>query len=398
MSGRQRDIWLSLGLFLMLVVILTVSTLQEDLGRSVSAPLSPEMDGPKGASVLVRWLTQMEVAVTESPRFRFAPPATTDAVALVLAPTEAVTAVEWWRLDGWVRAGGTLIVAGSGTAAASFFTRFDLELAEFPVAVRAAAPATPLLHAPALPRSISLDSVRPIEGQLAFFEGTAQGMVVLLTGAGRPLLVTMPRGSGRVILSTFATPFSNFGLAQNDNAALVRNLLAAGGWPAEVWLDRWHQGERVTTTTVEATSSGPAAWLRQTPAGRALIFAGLVLFAAALLSGRRLGRAVPPRQTIRRRARQEYITAIANLSRRAGHQAAVQETYRRQLKRALGSRYRLDPRLPDDQYVAALAAFNHGLDTEALAQMLARTRQPNLSESELITLAREVADWLNRMA
>jgi hypothetical protein len=95
-----------------------------------------------------------------------------------------------------------------------------------------------------------------------------------------------------------------------------------------------------------------------------------------------------------RRAPLEYITAIANLSRRAGHRRAVLDDFRHRLKRGLGQRYRLDPTLPDDQYLRHLAGLNPNLDVAALGSLLDRLRRPQVSEGELVALSADVADWL----
>ena len=97
---------------------------------------------------------------------------------------------------------------------------------------------------------------------------------------------------------------------------------------------------------------------------------------------------------MRRRAPLEYITAIANLKRRAGHRAAVLSHYRHRLKRSLGRRYRLDPTLSDEEYVSQLAKLNPNLDNIALRNLLTRLRRRPGNETEMIQLAREVSTWL----
>jgi hypothetical protein len=125
-----------------------------------------------------------------------------------------------------------------------------------------------------------------------------------------------------------------------------------------------------------------------------LLYVAAIVFVALVLRGRRFGRPVPLPKDITRRAPLEYITAIANLGRRAGHRAAVLRQYHHWLKRGLGQRYRLNPTLPDDEYVTQLAQFNPNLDTTALRNLLARLRWGKVSESEMIQLAAETAKWL----
>jgi hypothetical protein len=72
----------------------------------------------------------------------------------------------------------------------------------------------------------------------------------------------------------------------------------------------------------------------------------------------------------------------------------VLQHYREQLKRGLGQRYRLNPTLPDHEYLAQLAKFKPDLDRAALASLLARLDQGQVSENEMVQLAAAVADWL----
>ena len=58
--------------------------------------------------------------------------------------------------------------------------------------------------------------------------------------------------------------------------------------------------------------------------------------------------------------------------------------------------YRLNPTLPDREYVRQLASYNPQIDQEALARLLAELRQSDLSESRLVELAAEAAQWTQR--
>jgi hypothetical protein len=117
----------------------------------------------------------------------------------------------------------------------------------------------------------------------------------------------------------------------------------------------------------------------------------LVLFIAILLRGQIFGRPVPLTTDKTRRAPVEYITAIANLHRRAGHRTELLQHYRQQLKRALGQRYRLAPDTPDDEYVRLLADYNPAVNADSLRALLARLNQKSVSESDLIEIANHVA-------
>ena len=151
---------------------------------------------------------------------------------------------------------------------------------------------------------------------------------------------------------------------------------------------------RIALVQEVAQQVGPGAWLRRTPAGRAVLFAAVVVFLGLVFHGRSFGRPVPPPQDVNRRRPLEHITAIANLNRRAGHRRYLLDQYRLWLKRDLGRRYRLSSTLPDEEYVAQLAAFDPDLDAEGLADLLNRLHGRQVDETEMIQLAAEVAEWL----
>jgi hypothetical protein len=140
---------------------------------------------------------------------------------------------------------------------------------------------------------------------------------------------------------------------------------------------------------------GPEQWLLRAPAGRSILYVTAILFIAVLLSGQRFGRPVPLAHEQVRRAPLEYITAIANLNRRAGHRTALMQRYHLDLKRHLGRRYRLDPQLPDQEYVARLARFNPQIDASALLKLLEKLNQRHFSETQVVELSREAASWMS---
>ena len=91
----------------------------------------------------------------------------------------------------------------------------------------------------------------------------------------------------------------------------------------------------------------------------------------------------------------EYISAVANLQRRAKLKQYVLLSYYKRLKREIGWRYRLDPSLDDAEYIARLAVFNSSLDTENLHRLLIRLQQKQVNETTMVQLAAEAAEWLN---
>jgi hypothetical protein len=377
----SRESWLAIGLVVVLAVITALAAAQQTQA-AVLPPLSSASTAPDGARALWMWLDDLHYAVRDDVAPFFSIPRDARLV-LMLEPFPGITSAEWETIDDWVRDGGTLIVAGDRFGAALTTQHYTFTLAYLDNPVPALAAQTPLLASPPLTGAADVQT-------LAYFETERSDFVAHLAAPSGPVVVSFALGKGRVILSAAPYAFSNAGLKEPGNPALVLNLILISPASGAVWFDEWHHGVR----PVDSQVVGPEDWLRRTPAGRALLYVAGVIFLAVLLRGRRFGRPVPLPGEITRRAPLEYISAIANLGRRAGHRRAVLQQYHQRLKRRLGQRYRLDPTLRDPEYVARLAEYNPGLDAEALRRLLARLQRPNVNESEMIQLAAEVAAWI----
>lgn len=383
MVKLSRDSWQVIVVLVMLVAVTIAAAIYRARGQQETAPpLSSFSTAPNGARALWLWLEELDYPVSNESGATFSVPGDIS-VALVLEPLALIAEGEWQVLDAWVEDGGTLVLAGESGGMALATRHYDFSLAYLGDQVITLTAQTPLLASPPLTGTLQMRIG-------AYFTSERDDFVTLLAVEQKPVMVTFEQGDGRVILCATPYPFSNAGLKEAGNPALVANVIAAAAHPGPIWFDEWHHGLRTRTGVV-----GPEEWLRYTPSGHALLYTAAVIFFALLLSGRRFGRPVPlPRQVVRR-APLEYITAIANLNRRAGHRAMVLADYRQRLKRDLGKRYRLNPALPDDEFVTRLAGYNPNLDENALRELLARLRQARVSESEMLQLATQVARLLD---
>lgn len=386
MRRLSRDAWLAIGLVLLLIAVTVVSALLTAQAEEVPPPLASFSSAPNGARALQLWVEALGYGVYDSPFNRYTIPPTMKLV-FVLEPTTPIEQAEWEVLDEWVDEGGTLILAGDQLYT-SFATRhfeFRLDYAIAPTLTVQ----TPLLAAPMLTSPLTTQA-RP------YFTTERTDFVTLAANDAGPVIVTFQQGAGRVILSASPHPFSNAGLKEPGNAELVLNLIGLTVEMTErwAWFDEWHHGIRPERVGSGASQLGPEAWLTRQPAGQAMLYIAAVLFLALLLRGRRFGRPVPPPSELHRRSPLEYITAIANLNRRAGLRSTVLGQYHQRLKRELGQRYRLDPTLPDDEYVQALARFNPNLAADKLGALLTKLRKRSVTEGELLQAATETAEWL----
>lgn len=381
MARPSRETLLAAGLLLLLVAVTALAAIAESREQAALPDLATFSSQPAGARALRLWLEEEGYRVSDASGATFRVPEGTD-LALVLEPEPpGMTAEEWAGLDAWVEAGGTLVLMGEGFGTAFAASHYELEI-DYQEPAGEVVFTAPWLGSP----PFSASAVRP----RASVAGEREDDVALMASGDDPLLVAFPQGEGLVVLGTLTYPLSNAGLKVGDNPALALNLASLAGDGGTIWFDEWHHGVR----GAPEAGGGPGQWLRRTPAGRALLYSAAVLFVALVLSGRRFGRPVPLSRPGRRRAPLEHIVAVANLSWRAGHRQAVLRQYHGQLKRELGRRYRLNPTLPDDEYVAELARFRPNLDTAELGRLLGRLRAPDVGEGEMVVLARQVAAWL----
>lgn len=386
MRRISRETLLAIGLFLLLALVTAFAAVQE--GRRQAGEEAPPMSSlstaPNGAQALWLWLEEVGYAVDNQVGAAFALPAEAR-LALLLEPTERVGDEEWTTIDDWVTRGGTLLLAGNGWGTMLAVRHYGFALSFLDEEAPPLTAQVPLWASPPLTVPVSARA-------RAWLEPERSDFVTHLAVGDRPVLVSLQQGAGRVVLSAAPFPLTNAGLKEDGNPVLALNLAAAAGRNGAIWFDEWHHGLRGQRQVV-----GPQDWLRNTPLGQALLYAAGVVFVALLLQGRRFGRPLPlPRETARR-SPLEYVTAMANLSRRAGHRRAVRQHYRQRLKRELGRRFRLNPALPDDEYVARIAAYNPHLDTAALRRLLRRLDEAQVGEGEMVQLVAEATHWLEEV-
>ncbi len=383
MIRLSRDHLLALGLLVVLVIVTFITGFRKP-GDEQPPPYASFSSTPNGAHALMLWLQALGYTVSNASDDAFVLPKDV-AVTLMLEPTQLVSSGEWRTIDKWVEGGGTLVLAGDGFSTAQAVEHFKFVLRSQVTATDKLTLQTPLM---VLPPVIAAADVRAV----GYLEPHRDDYVVHLASDRHPVLVSFSQGTGRVFLSVAPFPFSNLGLKQEGNPPLVLNLITASSHAGMVWFDEWHHGVR--GTGAEGTSNLQE-WLFTTATGHSLLFTAVVIFVALILQGRRFGRPLPLPRDLTRRAPLEYITAIANLHRRAGHRSAILIQYYHRLKRELGHRYRLSAALDDDEFVRRLSGFRPDIDAASLRALLAKLQQRSPGEADLIQLAAQVADWLH---
>lgn len=368
----RRDVLILIGLFIALAAFIALGP-----GRSVSdssaGTHSSHSSGRDGALALYRWLGSMGYEVERLQYRAFTPLPEAD-LLVVLSPRERISREEAEAVAAWVEAGGTLLVAekraGAFGAAAPLLEAFGLELTPAPDE------AGLINIAPALQPALSAPPALRLRAQTAAVFRSERDDIAPLAGVeGGPVLIGLQAGEGYVYASSAAHPFSNTGLGEADNAALVLNILRRVPPGGRIVFDEVHHGF-VSQPSLRALLLG-------TPWGWAILYTAATIAAYLALTGRRFGRAVPLKAEAQRRSSAEYLESMAGLLRRAGKLDYAQAHFHASLKRRLARAHGLNPRLEDAAFVESLAETNPAL-ARAAQEILARLAAPIGSEAELL--------------
>ena len=382
----NRGTLVMVGLLLILLLATVLVALLSAKPGELPA-YSSQSGAADGVLALREWLPAAGYPLTGLPGGSYTISPDTQAVFILEPDYDDFTASEWDTLEAWVRQGGVLLLAAEDWKTAFPDNPFHVtsnyinrnEMAIYPLA--------PIFRAPDFKQPAHLTIQETIN-----YSG-ADGVVLLTIPAG-PVAWQIRLGQGQVIAVADASFLTNAGLKDPGNTQLALNLISQIPPGSGVYLDEWHHGER----SADTTGSGPGAWLTQTPAGFAVLFAAGVVFLGLLLAGRPFGRRVPLAKNGARRGALEYVNALANLNRRAGHRQEVMAYYAAELKRSFGQRYRLDPEQPDDDLIEQVSQANPALDSGELRKLLHSLKQKRFSEREMVDLARDCAGWMAKNA
>jgi hypothetical protein len=307
-------------------------------------------------------------------------------VLISAAPLDeyAYTASDDAILTAFLRGGGEAILAVADPDAASAVLQplgIDAEASD----ASAASPSQPY------PGSTGVGSVPLVPsgespvGNVWAFSGGGGSLVSLLGSAAAPVAVAVQVGAGRLYLIGSDYPLSNDGLRRGASASFVLGLVqdARGN---RIGFDEIHH-----LGAAGSESQGLTA-VFQGPLLAAALLALAIALAYLVTSGRRLGRPLPRRDPGRVPTVLEHIDAVGHLLSRTHERGAVAGRYAEELKLRIGRVTGVEPRLPDTDFVAALA--NSGEErAHAAGVLLGEARvmaggRP--SEGELLGLARRI--------
>jgi hypothetical protein len=302
----------------------------------------------------------------------------------------AYTAGDDATLTSFLEGGGEVVLAISDPASVAAVLD-PLGIAAQPSDLASATPTQPF------PGSAGVASVplaapgEATSGSVWTFSGGGS-LVPLLGGPQAPVAAAVRVGAGRLYLVGSEYPLSNDGLRRGGSAAFVLGLVDSARGDRVGFDEVHHLG------TAGSGDQGLTA-VFQGPLLTAVLLAVLVVLAYLVTSGRRLGRPLPRRDPARVPSVLEHIEAVGHLLSRSRERGAVAGRYAEELKLRVGRVTGVEPRLPDPDFVAALAGFGEDR-ARAAAVLLEQARQlagRRPTEGDLLGLARRVdaleAEW-----
>lgn len=356
-SDRRRSTAFWIGGAVVLVSIALVAGAPGGDG----APLDPASTGRFGTRGLVLLLRELGAQV----RVPAGGPTTSDDVVLVLE--DRLDDAERDELvDGWVAAGGTLVVTDPMSPLAPEIVGgagIDVGLGASTVG-RATCDIDDL---------DGVDRVDPAGG-VVFAVGVGDGRC--FASEDGAFVVSSPVGAGRIVAVGSPLVFVNERIATFDNSVLAADLLV----PAS--------GTTVALLRPPAAGGGDVALgdlvARRVKQAALQLLVAFVLY--ALWRARRLGRPVAEPQPSEL-AGSELVSAVGNLLQQTRAPARAAATLRQELRRQLAQRFGL-PRDATPELLADVAAARTGIDRDRV--VAAAGDGPVASEDELVAVAQSI--------
>ena len=342
--------------------------------------LSAHSTEPQGALALSLWLDDLgyQARSLEYRPFAVDPKAR---VLLILAPTEVITDSQASEIVDWIERGGTLImVTNHGNP---LLDRLGVKVSTRDVQTTQVVPLQPVFQNPPL---------TGVEVKAASDLSFSRPEWVPLLGTsfvdGDVIAGTAQLGSGRAFVLADEYPLSNEGLSKTDNWVLTTYFLKGVPAGSLVLFDEYHHGLTEYGTLDRILFTEPWGW--------AILYAAALLFLYVVLRGRRFGPALATTVAGVRRSRSEYVATLAALLHQGKHREWLGQQFAMQVKRSLGSRYRVEADLPAAEFVAALARVRP--EAGEMAGPLERLEQGAvLGERAVVNLMRDVEKVRTRL-
>jgi hypothetical protein len=371
MKSALRRVRLPLPPWLSLLLLLGIAAVLIGVGSSTQGdpPYDLASEQPGGLRALRLWLEALDykVVTTDGPRFVLRP----ELDLLFVYPNRLpYNRAEAEALRAWVATGKTLVLVGPAPE--------DTRLAEtFGVQGRALDSGDLLLSQsmPLLPdagagvsRSAGYGSAEGVD-----LTGVEGALAALVTDEGKAAMAVQRVGNGLVWHLGEGVALTNAQLQYYAQGVLLPPLLRSAPAGATVAFDTFHlfgkdrSAERIVTLQD---------WLYGTYGGWATLVFFTLTALYLLLQGQRLGPPLLTAADVRRRAPEEFVTAMAGLYRRAGKSREAAAHYRRRLRQEIQRRHPLAAELADGLVATRLAESAHPPPAAVLEEIRALLAQP----------------------
>ncbi len=364
-----------LATLLILAAILTAIAIRQE--RTIQQPLAyPTYDvhesGPQGTRALDLWLSDLGYQPSTL-QYRPFKVSSMDGLLLMLFPSLEPSDQQIQSIVSWVEQGGTLVIASGKPS--NLLSQLGVQVIPHKAQMVDVHPAQPLLTDP----PVGTSSVNTY-ATLAFRD---PAWIPLLEGPnnGEIVAASMPKGDGTIIILSTGDPFSNSGLSEPGNRDLVLNLLASVPMGSTTIIDEYHHG---------FTEQGTFTYqLFRQPWGWAILYLAAVLFVFLVMSGRRFGHVTRAYSFAMRRTRSEFAITLASMLHQNRHRDWLRDHYLDQLKRMLGTRFRVQSTLPTPIFLEQVAQRNpNAIELVEPLREIESDRVPE--EQRLVSLIREI--------
>jgi hypothetical protein len=383
-KGRLRGVFIVLGIFAALSLLAWVSYRPAPADYPPGSSLSTQPNGVKG---LFLW-TEVYGAKPQRLEERRSLAVEGADMLIYASPFFPVTSNDRARMDTVADRGGTVVLAGD-----SDFSPFEALLKEAGISIRPGE-LQAIGMTPGGGLNVPVDSRLSLEG--------ADATALLTTPNGQVVALRKPFRKGTVVALASLLPLTNQGLRDPDSARFVfEEVLSRLPEHGSVLFDETaHElpGAAAGSNQLEAM----VGFVLTTPAGRAAMYAALLIFVYLLLSGIRLG---PPLRPVKAaassRTMYEQVQALAGLYRRGRQLRAARQHFARYYRRVIARALAIDAvnAAPADEL--GLELERHGLSGHLAADLSIviasiETAPSERSLTAAVTTAERTVDRLPR--
>lgn len=288
------------------------------------------------------------------------------------------------RMQDFVKKGGILVVcSGNDKAINGLIETYGLKLHNLSNSLEFVNRMNPYPNFHDQP----LDEIRPRTYYV--IDSMGRDITILYGSKNKGVVVSFEDGEGKVFFITSSYIFDENGLRTEENATFLYNLTSTFPRSAHIGLA---EGRYVSLETKPPNTF--VTLVLKTPVGLAGVFLCILFFLFLTLQGRRFGKPLDIYEE-NRRLSSEYVNAMTVLYQKNDTRMEILQHIRDRFRYDLGIRWRINPDLDTATFVDELTS--HGLVDEEgdLSNLLISLDSTNLSESQLLDIAKKVDTYRN---